>query len=71
MIIYMPDPLELFKEIKTPERITMNLPSGGHVTLEIIDMKQARVVGIISTDPMDYLNSQLQPGSVVEIGFHV
>ena len=71
MIIYMPDPLDLLKDIRVPEQRTMTLPSGGLVNIEIIDKQQARVVGIVSTDPMDYMDNRLQPGSVLDISFKV
>jgi len=67
----MPDPLDLLKDIRVPEQRTMTLPSGGLVNIEIIDKQQARVVGIVSTDPMDYMDNRLQPGSVLDISFKV
>ncbi len=69
MIYYMADPLDLLQDIKMPEQRTMTLPSGGFVNLEIIDTHQARVSSIISTDPMDYLNDQLQPGTMLDISY--
>jgi hypothetical protein len=63
----MADPLDLLKDIKTPEQRSIALPSGGLVNIEILDKQQARVVGIISTDPMDYMDINLQPGSVLDI----
>jgi hypothetical protein len=67
VIFYMADPLDLLKDIKTPEQRSIALPSGGLVNIEILDKQQARVVGIISTDPMDYMDINLQPGSVLDI----
>lgn len=69
MIYYMADPRDLLQDIQMPEQRTMSLPSGGLVNLEIIDTRQARVSRIISTDPMDYLNEQLQPGTMLDISY--
>lgn len=69
MIYYMEDPRDLLQDIQMPEQRTMSLPSGGLVNLEIIDTRQARVSSIISTDPMDYLNEQLQPGTMLDISY--
>lgn len=67
MIYYMPDPLELLQNIDNPEHRTITLPSGGLLNIEILDKQQARVIGIISTDPMDYMNSKLQPGNIFDL----
>jgi len=69
MIFYMADPMDLLQEIKTPEKKMVNLPSGGLLNLEILDDQQARVAAIISTDPMDYMNEDLQPGSILNINY--
>lgn len=67
MIYYMPDPLDLLQNIKTREHRTITLPSGGLLNIEILDKQQARVVGIISTDPMDYMDTKLQPGNILDL----
>lgn len=67
MIYYMPDPLELLQNIKTYEHRMITLPSGGLLNIEIMDKQQARVVGIISTDPMDYMDTKLQPGNILDL----
>ncbi|MBP1760996.1 MAG: hypothetical protein H6Q64_538 [Firmicutes bacterium] len=69
MIFYMADPMDLLQDIKTPEKRTINLPSGGLLNLEILDNQQARVAAIVSTDPMDYMNEDLQPGSILNINY--
>lgn len=71
MIFYMADPLDLLQDIKTPEQRSITLPSGGLLNIEILDKQQARVVGIISTDPMDYMDSNLQPGNLLDISFKI
>jgi hypothetical protein len=65
----MADPTELFQDLKIPEIRSINLPSGGFVNLEILDNKMARITSIISTDPMDYMNENLQPGSLLTINY--
>jgi len=67
MIYYMANPLDLLAEMKIPEQRTLSLPSGGIVNLEIIDSGRARVASIVSTDPMDYLQEHLQPGSLLDL----
>jgi len=67
LIYYMPDPLDLLQNINTPEHRTINLPSGGLLNIEMLDKQQARVVGIISTDPMDYMDTKFQPGNILDL----
>ena len=67
MIYYMPDPLDLLQSINTPEHRTITLPSGGLLDIEMLDKQQARVVGIISTDPMDYMDTKFQPGNILDL----
>lgn len=43
------------------------LPSGGHVTLQAISSSQAKVVGINSTNPRDYLSKRWQPGNIINL----
>ncbi|MGE5379798.1 MAG: YlzJ-like family protein [Methylocystaceae bacterium] len=43
------------------------MPSGGRVTLQAVSAHQARVVGINSTNPRDYLASEWQPGRIIEL----
>lgn len=69
MIFYMADPMDLLQDIKTLEIKTINLPSGGLLNLEILDNQQARIAAIVSTDPMDYMNVDLQPGSILNINY--
>ncbi|HZK23771.1 MAG TPA: YlzJ-like family protein [Oscillospiraceae bacterium] len=37
------------------------------LVVEPLEMNTARVVRIISTNPEDYLNPQVQPGSIIQI----
>jgi hypothetical protein len=67
MILYTPNPLELLENSKTNELINIKLPSGGIVNAEALDFGQFRIVEIISTDPMDYMNSKYQPGVVIKL----
>lgn len=69
MIFYMTDPMDLLQDIKTGELRSVSLPSGGLLQLEIIDNRQARIAGIVSTDPMDYMKTDLQPGSIMNISY--
>jgi hypothetical protein len=67
MILYLPDPLELLENSKTNELINIKLPSGGSMNAEPLDFGQLRIIEIISTDPMDYMDSKYQPGTVIKL----
>ncbi|MEA1961439.1 MAG: YlzJ-like family protein [Bacillota bacterium] len=67
----MNEPLDLFKEIDTNQQRMIRLGSGGFVSVELMDKNKARVLEVISTDPMDYMNDQIQPGTVLEMNFPV
>lgn len=69
MIFYMSDPMDLLRYIEAPQRIMLSLPSGGLLSVEILEGQQARIAEIISTDPMDYMNAELQPGSILNIDY--
>lgn len=69
MIFYMSDPMDLLQYIETPQRTMLSLPSGGLLSVEILEGRQARIAEIISTDPMDYMNAELQPGSILNIDY--
>lgn len=71
MIIYAPDPLELLKDIKQEDIVNISLPSGGYISAQSIDYKQVKVLEIVSTDPMDYMDSKIQPGSIMALDFKV
>ncbi|MEQ8199830.1 MAG: YlzJ-like family protein [Syntrophomonadaceae bacterium] len=67
MIIYLPDPLEIMDAAPFQQTIQIPLPSGGFVNAQPLDFKQARIIGIVSTDPMDYMNEKYQPGAVISL----
>jgi len=67
MILYTPEPLELFARDETQTTVTFKLPSGGLVMAEPCEYNKLRIVNIISTEPMDYVNSRYQPGNVIEM----
>ena len=67
MIIYFPEPQEIISAIEYKEMVQINLPSGGYVNAEPLAYNQIRIIGIVSTDPMDYMNDKYQPGMVVTI----
>ncbi len=66
MIVYVPDPLDLWQQAEY-NFITVKLPSGGHIIAEAYEYNKLRVVSISSTDPMDYLNNNLQPGNIISL----
>jgi len=67
VIIYIPNPWEALNQNETFPRIRIQLPSGGHLNGECLDVDQVRVLSLDSTDPMDYINQQYQPGSIIEL----
>lgn len=67
MIVYVPEPLELLQSSSPTKTITVKLSSGGYITAEPLEYNKLRVLSVSSTDPMDYLNSKLQPGSVISL----
>jgi len=70
VILYLPEPFEFTfaAEGKKPEEsFTLKLPSGGELVVENCGQNQVRVVQLRSTDPMDYLNSKFQPGSIINL----
>jgi len=68
VIYYTPNPLELLvnQETKTSQR-EYRLPSGGILTTEVLPDNRIRVISLTSTDPADYMNSDLAPGRVMEL----
>jgi hypothetical protein len=67
MIIYMPNPEELLYNMEFRELIQIKLPSGGYVNAESLAYNKMRVVEIVSTDPMDYMYEQYQPGNIITL----
>lgn len=66
MIIYVPEPLELYNR-EVPDTVTLKLASGGIITAERYGPDKIRVLSINSTDPMDYMNQRYQPGSILDM----
>jgi hypothetical protein len=65
----MPDPLEIYNQAQSTVKYkTYRLPSGGIVNAEILSDTQIRISSVCSTDPMDYMDSDIFPGSILELG---
>lgn len=67
MIYYIPEEQIFCQPEKFQERRYFRLPSGGMVTTEALNNNRLRVVEMISTDLNDYMNSRLQPGSILHL----
>lgn len=67
MIIYFPDPQEIINTIEYKKTVQIQLPSGGFVNAEPLDYNQIRIIGVVSTDPLDYMDERYQPGAVITI----
>lgn len=68
MIYYTPNPLDLLvNQEMTNNQREYRLPSGGILTTELLDDNRVRVVSLTSTDPADYMNSDLAPGRVMDL----
>lgn len=67
MIVYVPDPMEVFSPNETLPRIRIRLESGGHLNAECLGFDRVRVLSLDSTDPMDFINRQYQPGNIIEL----
>ncbi|MGR6835686.1 YlzJ-like family protein [Syntrophomonas erecta] len=65
MIYYIPDPNELFQADKLKNTIVMKTPSGAKIEAVPCGYNEVRVIKLLSTDPMDYLNKNYQPGSII------
>jgi hypothetical protein len=63
----MPNPEELLNNMEFRELIQIKLPSGGYVNAESLAYNKMRVVEIVSTDPMDYMDEQYQPGNIITL----
>ena len=67
MIFYFPDPQEVISRVENRATIKLPLPSGAYVSAEPMENNQARVLEVISTDPMDYMYEQFQPGNIINL----
>ena len=69
MIMYVSDPQELINGMEFREVVQLKLPSGGYVNAETLPCNQMRIIEVVSTDPMDYMYEQYQPGNVITSSF--
>ena len=67
MIFYTPAPLELLNNIDSANIISIPLPSGGYIRAEAVENNRIRVMDLVSTDPMDYMDERLQPGRLISL----
>jgi hypothetical protein len=68
VILYLPEPFELSPvDKKTEQSFVLKLPSGGELVVESCGQNQVRVVDIRSTEPMDFIDQKIQPGSIIEL----
>jgi len=67
MIFYAPAPLELLENQDSRHIVNVQLPSGGSIRAEVIENNSIRVLDVISTDPMDFMNSSWQPGTLISL----
>jgi len=66
MIFYLSEPLELWFDYTSRQQRFYKLPSGGILTVEVLPDHRMRVVSVLSTDPMDYMNTAWTPGRIAE-----
>lgn len=67
MIMYVADPQELINGMEFREVVQIKLPSGGYVNAESLAYNKMRIIEVVSTDPMDYMYEQYQPGNVITL----
>lgn len=68
MIFYSPTPLDLLTNTSNEQNIVnIQLGSGAYVKAEPLAYNKIRVLDLFSTDPMDYLDDRLQPGSIITL----
>lgn len=67
MIVYMPNPMDLYQSGEKDKNITLKLSSGGYVTVEPCEYNKLRIINLNSTDLSDYMNSNLQPGNLLSM----
>lgn len=65
MIFYWPEMQAWDDSTRPGERRYFKLPSGGTLAAEVWGQDHLRVTEIISTDPSDYTNSAIRPGSIL------
>ena len=67
MIFYAPTPMDLLANLDNRNIITIQLPSGGFIKAEAVEYDRIRIVDLVSTDPMDYMNANWQPGNLITL----
>lgn len=67
MIFYTPEPFELLSQSEPSNTVMLRLPSGGHIVAEPCEYNKLRILTILSTEPMDFLNSSYQPGRIISL----
>lgn len=67
MIYYSPAPLELLNSTDPAKIISIPLRSGGCIRAEAVDCHRIRVLDLVSTDPMDYMDELIQPGALISL----
>jgi len=69
-VLYTPFPLELILEDKSKE-VELNFQeiryNGVEMQVEPIGWNKFKVIRLYSTDPAHYLDSKLQPGSIISV----
>ncbi|HEX3011554.1 MAG TPA: YlzJ-like family protein [Syntrophomonadaceae bacterium] len=67
MLYYLPEDISLLDFENIGLVVNIKLASGGFIEAEPLDYNHVKVKSIISTDPMDYLNSRYQPGEILAL----
>lgn len=67
VIYYTPDPLDLLNKGDPSKIISIPLPSGGYLRAEAVENYRIRILELVSTEPMDYMDERLQPGRLVSL----
>ncbi|NPV71298.1 MAG: hypothetical protein HPY55_11750 [Firmicutes bacterium] len=67
MILYTVMPIEEIMQQEERRRSFEIRVRGRTVLIEPVSPTEGRVVRVISTDPQDFLDSSLQPGSMVNL----
>ena len=70
MLLYTPLPINTIMEGYDSE-ITIEEIKYNGVTMqvEVLDNKSYKIIRIISSNPYDYLQPELQPGNIIEASF--
>ncbi|MGI6227550.1 MAG: YlzJ-like family protein [Peptococcales bacterium] len=68
-VLYTTYPLDMVLEENKENQITLKNISyqGIEMQVEPLEFNKFRIVRLYSTDPQDYLDANLQPGSIISI----